>query len=129
MHRLHNRGCFLKFGTGLNVRFMTISRHFFENYMNIFHRTEVQTHAIINRGLYIFYPIFHCGLYCRGVNITDNLCTKKGNSSFFKPKILGLYTRAVTDQKLVIMARVWYHFIYYLKQTLSAQPTITASYL
>ena len=92
-------------------------------------KLNYRTRAIINRGLYIFYPIFHCGLYCRAVNITDNLCTKKGNSSFFKPKILGLYTRAVTDQKLVIMGRVRYHFIYYLKQTLSAQPTITASYL
>ena len=23
--------------------------------------------AIISRGLYTFYPIFHCGLYCRAV--------------------------------------------------------------
>ena len=30
------------------------------------------------------------------------------NSSFFKPKIRGLYTRAVTDQERVIMARVRY---------------------
>ena len=47
-------------------------------------------HANITRGLYIFYPIFHCGLYCRAVNITDNLCTKEGNSSIFGSKIFGL---------------------------------------
>jgi hypothetical protein len=41
------------------------------------------------RGLYIFDPIFHCGLYCRVVNITDNLCNKQGNSSIFGPKIRG----------------------------------------
>ena len=33
------------------------------------------------------------------VYITDNSCTKNGNSSYFKPKIRGLYTRAVTDQE------------------------------
>ena len=27
----------------------------------------------------IFDPIFQCGLLSREVNITDNLCTKKGN--------------------------------------------------
>ena len=46
--------------------------------------------AIITRSLYIFYPIFHCGLYCRAVNVTDNLCTKQGNSSIFGSKIRGL---------------------------------------
>ena len=40
-----------------------------------------RTRAIISLGLYIFYPIFHCGLYSKAVNITDNLCTKQGNSS------------------------------------------------
>ena len=25
--------------------------------------------------LVYFYPIFHCGLYCRAVSTTDNLCT------------------------------------------------------
>ena len=45
--------------------------------------------------LYIFYPIFHCRLYLRAVY-----------SSFFKPKIRGLYKRAVTDQERVIVARV-----------------------
>ena len=34
--------------------------------------------AIISRGLYdYFYPLFHCGLYCRAVRITDNLCVIK----------------------------------------------------
>ena len=33
---------------------------------------------------------------------------KNENSSFFKPKIRGLYTRAVTDQERVIVARVRY---------------------
>ena len=46
--------------------------------------------AIISHDLYIFYPIFHCGLYCRAVNIADNLCTKQGNSSTFWPEIRGL---------------------------------------
>ena len=40
-----------------------------------------RTHAIITRGLYLFNPIFHCGLYSKAANITDNLCTKQGNSS------------------------------------------------
>ena len=47
-------------------------------------------------------------LYWSAVYITDSLCTKNENSSFFKPKIRGLYTRAVTDQERVIMARVRY---------------------
>ena len=38
--------------------------------------------AVISRSLYIFYPIAHWGLYCRAVNITDNLYTKK--DKFFK---------------------------------------------
>jgi hypothetical protein len=45
------------------------------------------------------------------VYITDHLCTKNGNFSFFKPKIRGLYTRAVTNQERVIMARVRYTFM------------------
>ena len=44
------------------------------------HETKYRTHAIITSSLYIFYPIFHCGLYCRAVSVTDNLCTKQGNS-------------------------------------------------
>ena len=48
------------------------------------------TRAIITPGLYIFYPNFHCSLYCRTVSITTNLCTKQRNSSIFGPKIRGL---------------------------------------
>ena len=44
------------------------------------------TRAIISRGLYTFYPIFHCGLHCRAINITDNLCTKQRNSSILSLK-------------------------------------------
>ena len=64
--------------------------------------------SIITRGLYIFYPIFNCGLYERAVYITVNLCTNNGNSSYLKLKIRGLHTRAVTDQEWVIVARVQY---------------------
>ena len=53
-------------------------------------RDTVRTHAIISRGLYIFYPIFHSGLYCRAVSVTNNLCTEQGNSSIFEPQIRGL---------------------------------------
>ena len=63
------------------------------HYRNFFVRpnTEIsyvkyRTHAIISRGLYFFYPIFTLA----AAYITDNLCTKNGNSSFFKPKIRGL---------------------------------------
>ena len=56
-----------------------------------------RTSAIISRGLYIFYPIFHCGLYCRAVSIADNLCTKQGNSSM---------NSMVYNQERVIMGRV-----------------------
>ena len=48
------RDCCSKFATGLNVRFTIISSHFFANYMNIFHKTEIQT--VILRcctGLYL----------------------------------------------------------------------------
>ena len=59
-------------------------------YPEIFHsQLRYRTHAIITRGLYIFYPIFHCGLYCRAVSVTDNLCTKQVNSSIFGSKIRG----------------------------------------
>ena len=44
------------------------------------------THAIISRSLYFFYPFFTAA----AAYITDNLCTKNGNSSSFKPKICSL---------------------------------------
>ena len=34
---------------------------------NLLHTSIYRTHAIISRGLYIFYLIFHCGLYLRVV--------------------------------------------------------------
>ena len=34
-------------------------------------KTEYHMHAIISRSLYIVYPIFDCGLYCRAVSITE----------------------------------------------------------
>ena len=43
--------------------------------------------AIMSHGLYVFYPIFHCGLYCRVVSITNKLCTKQANSLIFATKI------------------------------------------
>ena len=57
---------------------------------NLYPNPKYHTGAIISRGLYNFYPIFHCGLYCRAISITDNLCTKQGNSSIFEPIIRGL---------------------------------------
>ena len=62
-------------------------------------KLDYRWRTIISCGLHIFYPIFHCGFYCRAVSITDNLCTKKGN--------LGLKS-VVYNQELVIMARVRY---------------------
>ena len=33
----------------------------------------VLVRTVLSRGLYIyFYPIFHCGLYCRAVRMTRN---------------------------------------------------------
>ena len=40
---------------------------------------EYCMNAIIGCGLHNFYPIFHCGLYLKMANNTDNLCTKQGN--------------------------------------------------
>ena len=36
--------------------------------------------ANITRGLYIFYPVFNCGLYCRAVNSAEQLVF---HNSFF----------------------------------------------
>ena len=35
--------------------------------------SKYRTRAIIARGLYLFYLIFHCGLYCRAVYIAERL--------------------------------------------------------
>ena len=45
-----------------------------------------------------FLPHFSCGLYCRAVSVTDNLCTKQENSSILGSKIRGLKLKAVTKQ-------------------------------
>ena len=58
----------------------------------------------ISRGLYMFYTV----LYCRAANITENLCTNQGNSSIFQPNICGLYSRAVSNHKRIIMVHVQY---------------------
>ena len=66
----------------------------------------ITVHAPLKAAAYIFF----CSIFTSAAAyITDNLlCTKNGNSSFFKPKIRGLYTRSVTDQERDIVARVWY---------------------
>jgi hypothetical protein len=48
--------------------------------------TTYRTRAIISSSLYFFDPIFPLA----AAYIADNLCTKNGNSSFFKLKIRGL---------------------------------------
>ena len=45
--------------------------------------------AIYKQWLVYFYPIFHCGLYCRAIIILDNLCTKQGNAPNLESKIRG----------------------------------------
>ena len=63
-------------------------------------------HTITTHGLYIFYPIF-TAVYTEKWFLLQTICVlKTKNSSFIKPKIWGLYTRAVTDQEQVIVARV-----------------------
>ena len=52
-----------------------------------------RTRAIISHGFHNFYPIFLFGLYCRAASTTDNLCTKKGNSSIAGSKIRGLHSK------------------------------------
>ena len=46
-------------------------------FVRVGHETTYRTRAIISRGLYIFYPIFHCGLHSKVAYITDSLCTKE----------------------------------------------------
>ena len=69
------------------------------------HRTHLQDARHYNpRFVLLFTPFF----FFTEVYITDHLRTKNENSSFFQPKIRGLYMRAVSDQERVIMARVRY---------------------
>ena len=58
-------------------------------YVSTFLKVSYHTCAILTRCLYIFYPIFHCSLYCRAVSIRVNSCTKQVNFSTFEPKIHG----------------------------------------
>ena len=52
-------------------------------------QSRYRTRAIISRGLYNFYPIFHCGLYCRAVYnaewliFHDSFFTTKNRISYF----------------------------------------------
>ena len=54
--------------------------------------------------LYIFLPIFQCGLLSKAVNNTDNLCTKQGNLNQ-KPAV---HNRERFQIERVIMACVQY---------------------
>ena len=46
----------------------------YSNTLTVWLQIVYLARSIITHGLYIFYSIFHCGLYCRAVSITDNLC-------------------------------------------------------
>ena len=59
---------------------------------------EYRTHAIITRGLYTFYPLFEV-----------HLCTVTFGLMF------GYYSRAVSNQERVIVARVQYMVFYKLR--------------
>ena len=49
---------------------------------------EYRTRTIITCGLYILYPIFHCGLYCRAVYNAEQLIFHDFfSSNFFKDAI------------------------------------------
>ena len=67
---------------------MSLANFFFEIIQGrkIFKGRNYRTRAIISRGLYFFYSIFTLA----AAYVADNLCTKNGNSSFFKLKIRGL---------------------------------------
>ena len=67
----------------------SLSRYIY-SYLHFKYRTRV----VITSVLYLFHPILHCGLNCRAVSVTDNLCTKQGNSSIFGSKIRGFKSRA-----------------------------------
>ena len=62
-----------------------------------------RSRAILSRGLYSFYPIFHCGSYCRAVSITDNLCIKQWILHF-----LGLKSAVYNQKRVIIMACIPY---------------------
>ena len=47
------------------------------------HGSNYRTRAIITRGLYLFYPIFHCGLYFRAGYIAERF---ELHRNFFEPQ-------------------------------------------
>ena len=61
-------------------------------------------HSIITHGLYIFNPIFHCGLYCRAVSAVLQAIYVLNKKIL---QFLGLKS-AVSNQERVIMARLGY---------------------
>ena len=44
-----------------------------KTFLSKMHHFWYSTQAIISCGLYIFYPIIHCGLYCRAFTIADKM--------------------------------------------------------
>jgi hypothetical protein len=61
------------------------------NYLYVY-----RTHAIVTCGLYIFYPVFHCGLYCRAVYTAERLIF---HDSFFHLTFM-LRTPSKSQQKI-----------------------------
>ena len=59
----------------------------YSDLQNLFILYSVRTPFIVSHGLYIF---FHCGLYCRGVDIKENLYTKQEKSSIYAMRTLEL---------------------------------------
>ena len=54
-------------------------------------------HNIISRGLYIFYPIFHCGLYCRAVS-----------TIYVK---FGLFEKGTKFEKIFHLIHIWHYSV------------------
>ena len=93
MHKMFNQAKTSKFHTKLHFcnctwagylecfhpfyRFMLPLLCMGPKFFEVVLKLDYRTRANISFGLYIFYLIFHCSLYCTVVNITDNLCTKR----------------------------------------------------
>ena len=67
--------------------------------LNFAFRIWLRNHSLLR-------SFYYRSLYCRAVSVTDNLCSKQGNSSIFWSKICSSLLRAVSDQKQVIMSLV-----------------------
>ena len=63
--------------------------------LSIVSTMEYRTRAIITRGLYFFYPIFHCGLYSRAVYAAERLVLP---DSFFICSLTALQIHTVEVQ-------------------------------